>query len=65
MSLSYVIADLHDRYDLLKNRCRRLPACDASGDADNAWDYVDRGPQSRQSIGFVVALGTLGGSSFV
>ena len=52
MSLTYVIPDLHGRYDLLCDALAEI----AVRSADNAsavvalGDYVDKGPQSRQVI---------------
>jgi hypothetical protein len=66
MSLSYVIADLHDRYDLLKTAvgdCRHatLPAMLIV--LGTTWIADHRA--GRISGVFVVALGTLGGGWFV
>lgn len=51
MGKTYVIADLHGRFDLLDTALIRL----AEREPDGATlvftgDYVDRGPQSRQII---------------
>lgn len=52
MTTTYVIADLHGRYDLLK-RAIRLIEADA-GEAGGTFivlgDFVDRGPESRSII---------------
>jgi serine/threonine protein phosphatase 1 len=52
MSLTYVIPDIHGRYDLLSEGLAAIDAC-SRGDAGTIvaiGDYVDKGPQSRQVI---------------
>lgn len=53
MSLTYAIADLHGRYDLLCSALARIaehaPA-DEVGTIVTMGDYIDRGPSSRQII---------------
>lgn len=49
MSLTYVIADLHGRFDLLELALERL-AMRKPGRLITLGDYVDRGPQSKQII---------------
>lgn len=52
MSLTYAIADLHGRFDLLKKALEAVT--NHAGDHDykviTLGDYVDRGPESRQII---------------
>lgn len=53
MSLTYVIADLHGRFDLLQMALERIDAHRQSvldKTVIFTGDYVDRGPQSRQII---------------
>jgi serine/threonine protein phosphatase 1 len=52
MSLTYVIPDIHGRYDLLSDALTEI-AAHARGEAGaiiTIGDYVDKGPQSRQVI---------------
>jgi serine/threonine protein phosphatase 1 len=62
MSLTYVIADLHGRFDLLQVALTTI-AQQASGRAFKIvtlGDYVDRGPQSRQVIERLMAAQAAG-----
>ncbi|MGZ3328449.1 MAG: metallophosphoesterase [Xanthobacteraceae bacterium] len=62
MPLTYVIADLHGRFDLLQAALATI-AQHASGRAFKIvtlGDYVDRGPQSRQVIGRLMAAQAAG-----
>jgi serine/threonine protein phosphatase 1 len=52
MSLTYVIPDIHGRYDLLSDGLARIMAR-SPGEADvivALGDYVDKGPESKQVI---------------
>lgn len=62
MPLTYVIADLHGRFDLLQEALPTI-AQHASGRAFKIvtlGDYVDRGPQSRQVVGCLMAAQAAG-----
>jgi serine/threonine protein phosphatase 1 len=62
MPLTYVIADLHGRFDLLQAALATI-AQDAGGGAFKIvtlGDYVDRGPQSRQVVGRLMAVQAAG-----
>lgn len=62
MPLTYVIADLHGRFDLLQAALTTI-AEHANGRAFKIvtlGDYVDRGPQSRQVIGRLMAAQAAG-----
>jgi serine/threonine protein phosphatase 1 len=52
MSLTYVIPDIHGRYDLLSKGLADIGArsAGAAGTIVTIGDYVDKGPQSRQVI---------------
>jgi serine/threonine protein phosphatase 1 len=51
MSQTYVIADLHGRFDLLEKALARIEEGQHDGDTIVfLGDYLDRGPQSRQII---------------
>ena len=52
MSLTYTIADLHGRFDLLTAAFDAIVkhAAERSFKIITLGDYVDRGPQSRQII---------------
>lgn len=50
MSLTFAIADLHGRFDLLEEALSAIEARAAAGTVVFLGDYVDRGPQSRQII---------------
>jgi serine/threonine protein phosphatase 1 len=52
MPLTYAIADLHGRFDLLTDALAKIAehAGGASGTVLTLGDYVDRGPESRQII---------------
>ncbi|HET7125262.1 MAG TPA: metallophosphoesterase, partial [Bradyrhizobium sp.] len=52
MSLTYVIPDIHGRYDLLSEGLAAVDARAAGGAGTIVaiGDYVDKGPQSRQVI---------------
>ena len=60
MTKTYVIADLHGRYDLLELGMRTIVHDTSffhSGDSIvTLGDYVDRGPQSRQIIEYLMAM---------
>jgi hypothetical protein len=60
MTKTYVIADLHGRYDLLELGMRTIVHDTSffhSGDSIvTLGDYVDRGPQSRQIIEYLGEL---------
>ena len=60
MTKTYVIADLHGRYDLLELAMRTIVhdiSFFHSGDSIvTLGDYVDRGPQSRQIIKYLMAM---------
>lgn len=58
MAKTYAIADLHGRYDLL---CEAIKLILADGGKDGGTivtmgDYIDRGPQSREVIEFLMNL---------
>jgi len=55
MSLTFVIADLHGRADLLEAALSTIEAQAASGTVVFLGDYVDRGPNSREIIARLVA----------
>jgi serine/threonine protein phosphatase 1 len=52
MSLTYVIPDIHGRYDLLSDALSGIAARSAgeAGHIVTIGDYVDKGPQSREVI---------------
>jgi serine/threonine protein phosphatase 1 len=52
MSLTYVIPDLHGRFDLLRDALAKIAgqASDNSGTIVALGDYVDKGPDSRQVV---------------
>jgi serine/threonine protein phosphatase 1 len=52
MSLTYVIPDIHGRYDLLSEALADIGASSVgvAGTVVTIGDYVDKGPQSRQVI---------------
>lgn len=50
MSLTFVIADLHGRFDLLADALMRITEYAAGGTIVFTGDYIDRGPQSAQII---------------
>lgn len=52
MSLTYAIADLHGRFDLLKKALESITSHTAAREYKivTLGDYVDRGPESRQVI---------------
>jgi calcineurin-like phosphoesterase family protein len=60
MTRTYVIADLHGRHDLLELAMRTIVNDTSffhSGDSIvTLGDYVDRGPQSRQIIKYLMAM---------
>jgi serine/threonine protein phosphatase 1 len=66
MSLTYVIPDLHGRYDLLRDALARIAdhAAGSFGIIVALGDYVDKGPDSRQIIERL-RLGVLEGWRFV
>jgi len=57
MSLTYAIADLHGRFDLLTAAFDAIVkhAAERSFKIITLGDYVDRGPQSRQIIDHLMA----------
>lgn len=56
MSKTFVIADLHGRFDLLQKALARIEESQHSGGTVVfLGDYVDRGPQSRQVIERIMA----------
>lgn len=60
MSKTYAIADLHGRFDLLQAAYARLVESNHSGGTIvHLEDYVDRGPQSRQIIEFLMDEATI------
>lgn len=48
MSKTYVIADIHGRFDLLQAALERIEANHSGGTVVFTGDYVDRGPASKQ-----------------
>jgi serine/threonine protein phosphatase 1 len=50
MSLTYVIPDIHGRYDLLGDALAEITARSAGGTIITIGDYVDKGPASKQVI---------------
>jgi serine/threonine protein phosphatase 1 len=57
MSLTYVIPDIHGRYDLLSDALSRITA-GSGGEAGvivTIGDYVDRGPASKQVIDLMLS----------
>lgn len=56
MPLTYAIADLHGRYDLLIQALNTIFARPGGGTVITLGDYVDRGPESRQIIDHLMAL---------
>ena len=50
MSLTYVIADIHGRYDLLSEALAAITARQGGGVIVTIGDYVDKGPQSREVV---------------
>jgi serine/threonine protein phosphatase 1 len=49
-NFTYVVADIHGRYDCLKIALAAITADAPNGTVVFTGDYVDRGPQSRQVI---------------
>jgi serine/threonine protein phosphatase 1 len=64
MSLTYVIPDIHGRYDLLVDALADITAGSEPGVIVTIGDYVDKGPQSKQVIDRLLA-GIAGGWNFV
>ena len=62
MSLTYAIADLHGRFDLLTAAFDAIVkhAAERSFKIITLGDYVDRGPQSRQIIDHLMAAQEMG-----
>lgn len=56
MSLTYAIADLHGRYDLLVKALNAIFRRPGGGTVVTLGDYVDRGPESRQIIEHLKSL---------
>lgn len=56
MSLTYAIADLHGRYDLLIKALNTVFRRPGGGTVITLGDYVDRGPESRQIISHLMTL---------
>jgi serine/threonine protein phosphatase 1 len=50
MSLTYVIPDIHGRYDLLSDGLAEITARGNAGVIVTIGDYVDKGPDSKQVI---------------
>jgi serine/threonine protein phosphatase 1 len=50
MSLTYVIPDIHGRYDLLSDGLAEITARGHAGVIVTIGDYVDKGPDSKQVI---------------
>jgi serine/threonine protein phosphatase 1 len=50
MNPTYVIADIHGRYDLLSEALTQITARPGGGIVVTIGDYVDKGPQSREVI---------------
>lgn len=50
MSKTYVIADIHGRFDLLQAALERIEANQSGGTVIFTGDYVDRGPSSKQVL---------------
>lgn len=48
MSKTYVIADIHGRFDLLQAALERIEANQSGGTVVFTGDYVDRGPASKE-----------------
>lgn len=61
MSLTYAIADLHGRMDLLLKSYEQIAvrAKGVPGAIIHLGDYIDRGPDSRQIIEFLISPATL------
>lgn len=55
MSKTYVIADIHGRYDLLQAALHRIEASPSGGTIVFTGDYVDRGPASKQVMDRLMA----------
>ena len=62
MPLTYVIADLHGRFDLLQEALAIIAQHASNRDFKivTLGDYVDRGPQSRQVVGCLMAAQAAG-----
>jgi serine/threonine protein phosphatase 1 len=56
MSLTYAIADLHGRYDLLVGALNVVFQRPGGGTVVTLGDYIDRGPESRQIISHLMTL---------
>lgn len=54
--LTYAIADLHGRYDLLIQALNAIFSRPGGGTVVTLGDYVDRGPESRQIIEHLMSL---------
>ena len=63
-SKTYVIPDLHGRFDLLELALAKIEA-DKPGTVVFTGDYVDRGPQSRQVIERLIAGSAIPGWKWV
>jgi serine/threonine protein phosphatase 1 len=50
MTLTYVIPDIHGRYDLLNEGLAEITARGDAGVIVTIGDYVDKGPQSKQVV---------------
>lgn len=55
MSRTYVIPDLHGRFDLLQEALARIEASPSGGTVVFLGDYVDRGPDSHGVINHLMA----------
>ena len=58
-NVTFVIADLHGRLDLLELAYARIMLNASSGTIIHLGDYVDRGPQSRQIIEWLIDDATI------
>ncbi|KQV28120.1 hypothetical protein ASC97_07165 [Rhizobium sp. Root1203] len=55
MSKTYVIADLHGRFDLLQSALERTETSPTGGTVVFMGDYIDRGPASKQVMDRLMA----------
>jgi serine/threonine protein phosphatase 1 len=54
-----VVGDIHGRFDLLENLLRKIEAKVPNAKLVFVGDYVDRGPSSRDVLGYLSGLGEL------
>ena len=59
MKLTFAIADLHGRFDLLQAAYGKITEYASAGRIVHLGDYVDRGPQSREIIEFLIDEATI------